>query len=219
MFLARCLPPVPYVARLAVCKAAVLCIVLAGLAEAKTLRLVAVGDSLTHGYGLAQDEGFVPQLEAWLRGQDLVYDGLLEAPKGKAPEDWEPVELPLFRSTKYGDDQDRPIKKSDGKWTYFGADLAYHMQKAEEADALMALALCQLDVDGLFDESDINLHLSRWLDGIAEENSSADYVTVRRAMVDVRFLRRCVQTICKHYHIRTHRLCAQVWSKFGRCWR
>ncbi|MCB2067417.1 MAG: arginine--tRNA ligase [Erythrobacter sp.] len=76
--------------------------------------------------------------EAWLRTHDLVYDGVLEAPKGKAPpEDWEPVELPLFRSTRFGDDQDRPIKKSNGKWTYFGADLAYHMQKAENADAMI----------------------------------------------------------------------------------
>jgi arginyl-tRNA synthetase len=75
--------------------------------------------------------------EAWLREHDLVYDGLLEAPKGKAPEDWEPVELPLFRSTRFGDDQDRPIRKSDGNWTYFGADLAYHMQKAESADELI----------------------------------------------------------------------------------
>lgn len=78
------------------------------------------------------------QAEAWLRAHDLVYDGVLEAPKGKAPpEDWEPVELPLFRSTRYGDDQDRPIRKSDGKWTYFGADLAYHMEKAAKADALI----------------------------------------------------------------------------------
>ncbi|AKM06482.1 arginine--tRNA ligase [Pelagerythrobacter marensis] len=75
--------------------------------------------------------------EAWLRQHDLVYDGLLEAPKGKTLEDWEAVELPLFRSTRFGDDQDRPIRKSDGKWTYFGADLAYHMQKAETADALI----------------------------------------------------------------------------------
>ncbi len=75
--------------------------------------------------------------EAWLRSHDLVYDGVLEAPKGKTVEDWEPVELPLFRSTKFGDDQDRPIRKSDGKWTYFGADLAYHFQKAETADALV----------------------------------------------------------------------------------
>ena len=75
--------------------------------------------------------------EAWLRDHDLVYDGVLEKPKGKTIKDWEAVELPLFRSTKFGDDQDRPIRKSDGKWTYFGADLAYHMQKAEGADALI----------------------------------------------------------------------------------
>ena len=75
--------------------------------------------------------------EAWMRQHDLVYDGMLEAPKGKTPEDWEPVELPLFRSTKFGDDQDRPIKKSDGSWTYFGADLAYHLEKAAHADELI----------------------------------------------------------------------------------
>ncbi|MCC2603525.1 arginine--tRNA ligase [Sphingopyxis yananensis] len=75
--------------------------------------------------------------EAWLREQGLVYDGVLEAPKGETPDDWEPVELPLFRSTQFGDDQDRPIKKSDGSWTYFGADLAYHYQKAQSADELI----------------------------------------------------------------------------------
>ena len=75
--------------------------------------------------------------EAWLRERGLVYDGVLEAPKGETPEDWEPVELPLFRATQFGDDQDRPIKKSNGQWTYFGADLAYHFQKAQEADQLI----------------------------------------------------------------------------------
>lgn len=75
--------------------------------------------------------------EATLRARDLVYDGMLEAPKGETPEDWEPVMLPLFRSTRYGDDQDRPIRKSDGSWTYFGADMAYHFQKAEKADMLI----------------------------------------------------------------------------------
>ena len=75
--------------------------------------------------------------EATLRARDLIYDGMLEAPKGETPEDWEPVMLPLFRSTKYGDDQDRPIRKSDGSWTYFGADMAYHYQKAEKADMLI----------------------------------------------------------------------------------
>jgi arginyl-tRNA synthetase len=75
--------------------------------------------------------------EATLRARDLVYDGVLEAPKGETPDDWEPVELPLFRSTQFGDDQDRPIKKSNGSWTYFGADMAYHYQKAQKADALI----------------------------------------------------------------------------------
>ena len=85
-----------------------------------------------------QAAGKPAQAEAWLREHDLVFDGVLEAPKGKAPpEDWEPVRLPLFRSTRFGDDQDRPIRKSDGTWTYFGADLAYHMQKAEDADELI----------------------------------------------------------------------------------
>ncbi len=84
-----------------------------------------------------QGAGKPEAAEAWLREQGLVYDGILEAPKGKTPEDWEPVELPLFRATRYGDDQDRPLRKSDGNWTYFGADLAYHMQKAENADELI----------------------------------------------------------------------------------
>ena len=88
-----------------------------------------------------QAAGKPEEAEKWLREHDLVYDGVLEAPKGKTPEelgsDWEPVELPLFRSTRFGDDQDRPIKKSDGSWTYFGADLAYHFQKAQNADALV----------------------------------------------------------------------------------
>ena len=75
--------------------------------------------------------------EAFLRAHNLVYDGQLEAPKGEVDPDWEPVTLPLFRSTQFGDDQDRPIRKSDGSWTYFGADMAYHFQKAETADMLI----------------------------------------------------------------------------------
>ncbi|WP_428627130.1 arginine--tRNA ligase [Sphingopyxis sp.] len=84
-----------------------------------------------------QAAGKPDEAEAWLRKNGLVYDGVLEAPKGETPEDWEPVELPLFRSTRFGDDQDRPIKKSDGSWTYFGADLAYHFQKSQDADELI----------------------------------------------------------------------------------
>ncbi|WP_114228422.1 MULTISPECIES: arginine--tRNA ligase [Sphingomonas] len=73
-----------------------------------------------------------------LRAKGLVYQGELERPKSLDEHDeWEPVELTLFRSTQFGDDQDRPMKKSDGSWTYFGADAAYHLQKAESADHLV----------------------------------------------------------------------------------
>ncbi|OCC25232.1 arginine--tRNA ligase [Croceicoccus estronivorus] len=101
------------------------------------LKLLGIEHNVFSSEAALQAAGKPAEAEAWLRAHDLVYDGMLEAPKGKTPEDWEPVELPLFRSTKFGDDQDRPIKKSDGNWTYFGADLAYHFQKAENADALV----------------------------------------------------------------------------------
>lgn len=83
------------------------------------------------------EAGKADAAEAELRSRDLVYDGVLEKPKGKTIDDWEAVELPLFRSTQFGDDQDRPIKKSNGSWTYFGGDLAYHFQKAQKADELI----------------------------------------------------------------------------------
>ena len=64
-----------------------------------------------------------------LREKGLIYRGILEPPKGKTPEDWEPREQELFRSTEYGDDVDRPIAKSDGTFTYFANDIAYHADK------------------------------------------------------------------------------------------
>ena len=101
------------------------------------LALLGIHHDLFSSEAELQASGKPDEAEAWLRSRGLVYDGVLEAPKGKTPEDWEPVELPLFRSTQFGDDQDRPIRKSDGSWTYFGADLAYHFQKAQGADALV----------------------------------------------------------------------------------
>jgi len=85
-----------------------------------------------------QKSGSVEKAMDVLRGKGLVYEGMLERPKSLDPHDeWEPVELTLFRSTEFGDDQDRPMKKSDGSWTYFGADAAYHWQKAQAADHLV----------------------------------------------------------------------------------
>ncbi|TGX55602.1 arginine--tRNA ligase [Sphingomonas gei] len=101
------------------------------------LALLGIHHDLFSSEAELQAAGKPEAAEAWLRARDLVYDGVLEAPKGETSEDWEPVELPLFRSTQFGDDQDRPIKKSNGQWTYFGADLAYHFQKAQSADQLI----------------------------------------------------------------------------------
>ena len=85
-----------------------------------------------------QASGAVERAMEVLREKGLVYEGVLERPKSLEPHDeWEPVELTLFRSTQFGDDQDRPMKKSDGSWTYFGSDAAYHWQKAQEADHLV----------------------------------------------------------------------------------
>ncbi|MEM6739629.1 MAG: arginine--tRNA ligase [Pseudomonadota bacterium] len=67
-------------------------------------------------------------LEA-LRDKGLIYEGILDPPKGKTPEDWEPRQQTLFRATAHGDDVDRPVKKSDGSWTYFAPDIAYHFDK------------------------------------------------------------------------------------------
>lgn len=66
-----------------------------------------------------------------LKSKDLIYRGTLEPPKGKLPDDWEAREQVLFRSTAYGDDQDRPVQKSDGSWAYFAPDIAYHYDKVE----------------------------------------------------------------------------------------
>ena len=85
-----------------------------------------------------QASGAVDRALELLRSKGLVYQGKLERPKSIAPDDeWEPVELTLFRSTQFGDDQDRPIKKADGSWTYFGSDAAYHLTKADSADHLV----------------------------------------------------------------------------------
>jgi arginyl-tRNA synthetase len=75
------------------------------------------------------DSGAVDRAFQELARQDLIYQGRLEPPKGKTPDDWEDREQTLFRATKFGDEVDRPLKKSDGSWTYFANDIAYHHDK------------------------------------------------------------------------------------------
>ncbi|WP_425043882.1 arginine--tRNA ligase [Primorskyibacter sp. S87] len=76
-------------------------------------------------YGTGRIEAALESLDS----KGLIYEGVLEPPKGKKPEDWEPREQTLFKSTEHGDDVDRPVKKSDGSWTYFAPDIAYHFDK------------------------------------------------------------------------------------------
>jgi arginyl-tRNA synthetase len=84
-----------------------------------------------------RDAGRVNDMLAELEKRDLVYTGILEAPRGYVSEDWEPRPLLLFKSTQFGDDGDRPLKKATGEWTYFAGDIAYHFDKASRADALI----------------------------------------------------------------------------------
>jgi arginyl-tRNA synthetase len=84
-----------------------------------------------------QESGAVDRALDMLDQKGMVYTGTLPPPRGKTVADWEPRELLLFRSTQFGDDQDRPIKKSDGSWTYFAADTAYHLQKLEKSAELI----------------------------------------------------------------------------------
>lgn len=76
-------------------------------------------------------QGWLEKAEAMLAAKDLIYVGVLEPPKGKTPDDWEPRPQTLFRATQFGDDVDRPLRKSDGSGTYFANDVANHLAKIE----------------------------------------------------------------------------------------
>ncbi len=79
----------------------------------------------------AADDDKIGRTIAGLRERDLVYQGSLPPPKGQVPEDWEDREQTLFRATEFGDDIDRALMKSDGSYTYFASDIAYHLDKFE----------------------------------------------------------------------------------------
>jgi arginyl-tRNA synthetase len=85
-------------------------------------------DVFTSERGLVE-AGKVDAALKFLEDRDEVYTGVLEPPKGKTPDDWEPRPQVLFRATRFGDDVDRPLKKSDGSFTYFASDIAYHQDK------------------------------------------------------------------------------------------
>ena len=101
------------------------------------LALLGIRHDLFASEAAVQRAGKVDAALDRLRKDGLVYEGVLDPPKGELPDDWEPTEMTLFRATAFGDDSDRPVRKSDGGLTYFGTDLAYHAQKADSADMLI----------------------------------------------------------------------------------
>lgn len=95
------------------------------------LRLLGVEHDIFFYESSLHHENKIAAITEYLSTRDLVYKGILEEPKGRMTADWEPREQLLFRSTQFGDDTDRPLQKSDGKWTYFAADIAYLQNKLQ----------------------------------------------------------------------------------------
>lgn len=93
-------------------------------------------DIFTSEYEMVK-AGNVDKALKTLDDQGLIYEGILEKPKGKEVEDWEPRQQTLFKATDFGDDVDRPLKKSDGSWTYFASDIAYHFLKFNRGSSIL----------------------------------------------------------------------------------
>lgn len=101
------------------------------------LKLLGVEQAVFSSERKLVEAGKVDAVLATLTQAGHIYTGVLEPPKGKTPEDWEPRPQTLFRATDFGDDVDRPLQKSDGSWTYFANDIAYHLDKFERGYATM----------------------------------------------------------------------------------
>ena len=115
------------------------------------------------------EAGAVDRALKTLEERGLLYRGVLEPPKGKQPEDWEPREQLLFRSTAFGDDVDRPIRKADGSFAYFANDIAYHLDKLSRGFVLL------IDIVGV--------DHSGWVKRI---NSAVAAISGRRDALDVK---------------------------------
>jgi arginyl-tRNA synthetase len=112
-----------------------LAMMMAGIRE--DLELLGVTHDVFHSERALAATGATDRVIEQLRGMGLIYEGILEPPKGKLPDDWEPREQTLFRSTKFGDDVDRALRKSDGSNTYFANDISYHADKLARGFAVL----------------------------------------------------------------------------------
>jgi len=102
------------------------------------LALLGIHHDLFSSEAEMQRSGKVDAAIARLADMGLIYEGTLEKPKGEpVDDDWQPEPMILFRASAFGDDSDRPVRRPNGQYTYFGNDLAYHAEKASRADALI----------------------------------------------------------------------------------
>jgi len=136
-----------------------------------------------------------------LRSRGHIYEGVLEPPKGKAPDDWEAREQTLFRATEFGDDVDRALQKSNGDFTYFGADIAYHFDKYQRGFKTMInvwgadhggyVKRMQAAVKGLADDGDLDVKICQlvrlYRDGEPFKMSkrSGNFITMRDVVDEV----------------------------------
>lgn len=103
----------------------------------KDLELIGIHHDVFTNEREIVENGTLEKVFKTLQDMDLIYQGTLPPPKGKEMEDWEPAELTLFRSSKFGDSSDRPLKKRDGTWAYIMPDIAYHFDKMSRGFSLM----------------------------------------------------------------------------------
>jgi arginyl-tRNA synthetase len=105
------------------------------------LQLLGVYHDIFFSEQSLHDSGKIDKAAAKLTAKGLIYQGIVPPPKGKVQEDWEAKEQMLFKSSSYGDDQDRPVKKSDGSWTYLAADFAYVQDKIDRGFNILVYIL------------------------------------------------------------------------------
>ncbi|MCK0070552.1 arginine--tRNA ligase [Kordiimonas laminariae] len=145
--------------------------------------------------------GRIDEVIADLRARGHIYEGVLEPPKGKKPDDWEAREQTLFRATDFGDDVDRALQKSNGDYTYFGADIAYHYDKYQRgfknminvwgADHGGYVKRMQAAVKGLAEDGDLDVKLCQLVrlfrDGEPFKMSkrSGNFITMRDVVDEV----------------------------------
>ncbi|MEX0298809.1 MAG: arginine--tRNA ligase [Kordiimonas sp.] len=145
--------------------------------------------------------GRIDEAVADLRARGHIYEGVLEPPKGQKPEGWEPREQTLFRATDFGDDVDRPLQKSNGDYTYFGADIAYHFDKYQRGFKSMIDVLgadhggyvkrMQSAVKGLAEDGELDVKLCQLVrlfrDGepVKMSKRSGNFVTLREVVEEV----------------------------------